>query len=124
MLHQLHHIPTTPTCNGDRPITLPPKNSSFARVGRPQEKKNLSHLSALVRYRCWQLLPKQFIWSWCEGHIESFVLLFMNPNFLILNPKPYLLFYYPFESTAMVVAPWRSGCNVDDDDDEVVEGFH
>lgn len=38
MLHQLHHITTMPTCSRNRPKTLPPKNWSFARVGRPQEK--------------------------------------------------------------------------------------
>lgn len=80
MLHQLHHITTTPTCSENRPKNSP----GWA----DHKKKYLSHLSALVRYRRWQLLPKQFIWSWCEGHIESFVLLFMNPKILILNPKP------------------------------------
>ena len=57
MLHQLHHITTMPTCSRNRPKTLPPKNWSFARVGRPQEKISAMYLLL------WGIDVGSFLWS-------------------------------------------------------------
>lgn len=47
MLHQLHHVTTTPTCNGNCPKTVPLKKL-IIRQGGPTTRKNISAIYLLL----------------------------------------------------------------------------